>query len=192
LSTLRDDDLIGILDNQNARAERLQQQITGLQTNLRQLQDSGSRSAAARSLAAAQARALGILVGTLPATGHGVVVSVSDPAGKLDGEDLLDVLEELRGAGAEAVQVAGLRVGTSSSFGGAAGRVTMDGTALTAPYRLVAIGDPTTLDTALNIPGGVAAVVRAGGGELTVSERSTVTIQVVRSLPKTKYAKPAR
>ena len=36
----------------------------------------------------------------------------------------------------------------------------MDGTALTAPYRVIAIGDPKTLDTALNIPGGVAAIVR--------------------------------
>jgi uncharacterized protein YlxW (UPF0749 family) len=192
LSTLRDDDLIGILDNQNARAERLQQQIAELQANLRQLQDSGNRSAAARTQAAAQAQALAILLGTVPATGTGVVVTVSDPAGKLDGEDLLAVLEELRGAGAEAVEVGTLRVGTSTSFGGAAGHVSMDGTALAAPYRFVAIGDPHTLDTALNIPGGVAAVVRSRGGDLTVAERSSVTISAVRALPSTKYGKPSR
>src|SRR3954447_14741213 len=72
LSGLREDDLIGILDNQNARADRLRQQITDLQDNLRQLQDSGDRSAAARKQAAEQADTLGVLLGTLPAKGPGV------------------------------------------------------------------------------------------------------------------------
>lgn len=192
LSALRDDDLVGILDNQNARADRLQQQIADLQSNLRQLQDSGNRSAAARTQAAEQARALGILVGTVPATGTGVVVTVTDPAGKLGGEDLLDVVEELRGAGAEAIQVAGLRVGVSSALGGVAGNVDVDGKAIGAPYRILAIGEPKTLDTALNIPGGVAAVVRSAGGTLTVTERSSVAITATRALPKTRYAKPSR
>ena len=55
--------------------------------------------------AAAQAQALGILLGTLPATGPGRRRHRHRPGGKLDGEDLLDVVEELRGAGAEAMQV---------------------------------------------------------------------------------------
>jgi uncharacterized protein YlxW (UPF0749 family) len=192
LSGLRDDDLIGILDNQNARAERLRQQLAQLQDNLRQLQDTGSTSAVARRQAAEQAQALGVLLGTLPATGPGVVVTVTDPRSKLDGEGLLDVVEELRGAGAEAMQVGPVRVSTATSFGGDGGHVTVDGEALAAPYRVVAIGGPKTLDTALNIPGGVAASVRSGGGELTVSERGAVKITVTRALPRTKYLRPSR
>ena len=38
LAGLREDDLIGILDNQNARADRLRQQISELQRSLRSLQ----------------------------------------------------------------------------------------------------------------------------------------------------------
>jgi uncharacterized protein YlxW (UPF0749 family) len=164
LSGLREDDLIGILDNQNARADRLRQQIAQLQQNLNQLQDSGDRAAAARRQAIDQAHALGILLGTLPATGPGVAVTVSDPGAHLTGEDLLDVVEELRGAGAEAIQFGSVRVTTSTSFEGDGGMVTVDGTELPAPYRVIAIGEPKTLDTALNIPGGVAATVRAAGG----------------------------
>jgi uncharacterized protein YlxW (UPF0749 family) len=191
LTGLREDDLIGILDNQNARAARLRQQIDDLQQNLSQLQDSGDRSAAARKQAAEQSQALGILLGTLPATGPGVSVTVTDPDQKLTGEDLLDVVEELRGAGAEAIQFGSVRVTTSTSFEGSSGVVDVDGAPLSAPYRVSAIGDPKTLDTALNIPGGVAATVRAAGGELTVTELGKVTITVTRSLPKPKYAKPS-
>lgn len=191
LSGLREDDLIGILDNQNARADRLRQQIGDLQQNLRQLQDSGDKAAAARKQAIDQSHALGILLGTLPAIGPGVVVTVTDPGGQLTGEDLLDVVEELRGAGAEAIQFGRVRVTTSTSFEGDGGVVTVDGTELPAPYRVIAIGDAKTLDTALNIPGGVAATVRAAGGQLTVQELATVRISATRTLPKPQYAEPS-
>jgi uncharacterized protein YlxW (UPF0749 family) len=190
LSALREDDLIGILDDQNARADRLRQQISDLQANLRQLQDSGDRSAAARRQAEEQAQALGVLLGTLPAKGPGVSVTVTDPDGKLGGEDLYDVVQELRGAGAEAIQFGAVRVSTSTWFEGSGGTVEVDGVQLSAPYRVTAIGDPKTLDTALNIPGGVAATVRAAGGSLTVTELDAVSIQVTTTLTKPKYAQP--
>ncbi|WP_375476117.1 DUF881 domain-containing protein [uncultured Jatrophihabitans sp.] len=192
LAALRDDDLIGILDNQDNRADRLRQQQTQLQTLLLQLQDSGNRSAAARKQALAQQQALGVLLGTVPATGPGVTLTVTDPQRKLDGEDLLDVVEELRGAGAEAISAGSVRVGVDTAFVGDPGAVQVDGVPLTAPYRFVAIGDATTLDTALNIPGGVASSVRTVGGELTVVEHRKVDIEVTRTLPKTRYAKPGK
>ena len=191
LSGLREDDLIGILDNQNARADRLRQQIADLQQNIRQLQDSGNKAAAARKQAIEQSRALAILLGTLPATGPGVTVTISDPNAQLTGEDLLDVVEELRGAGAEVIQFGTVRVTTTTSFQGDGGVVTVDGTELPAPYHVSAIGDPKMLDTALNIPGGVAASVRAAGGELSVQELQQVHITATRTLPRPKYAQPA-
>jgi uncharacterized protein YlxW (UPF0749 family) len=196
LANLRDDDLVGILDNQNARADRLRQQIGDLQDTLRRLQDSGDRSAAARQQAEQDARALGVLLGTLPATGPGVLVTVSDPAHHLHAEDLLDVVEELRGAGAEAIQFGRVRVSTTTAFTdtrvhGGTPAVDVDGSDLTAPYRVLAIGDAKTLDTALNIPGGVAATIRNAGGDLTVSERQTVTITVTRVLRTPRFAAPS-
>ncbi|WP_375482864.1 DUF881 domain-containing protein [uncultured Jatrophihabitans sp.] len=197
LSGLREDDLVNILDNQNNRADRLRQQITQLQGSLRRLKDSGDRSAAAREQARSEAQALGVLLGTLPATGPGVRVTVTDPDGRLNGEDLLDVAEELRGAGAEAISFgsgssAGVRVSTDTAFTGSPGAVRVDGRTLRPPYTVSAIGEAKTLDTALNIPGGVAATLRLKGGELTVSERSKIAITVTRPLPRAKYVKPSR
>ena len=192
LSGLREDDLVNILDNQNNRADRLRQQITQLQGSLRRLKDSGDRSAAAREQARTEAQALGVLLGTLPATGPGVRVTVTDPDGRLNGEDLLDVAEELRGAGAEAIAFGTVRVSTDTAFTGAPGSVRVDGTTLRPPYTVLAIGEAKTLDTALNIPGGVAATLRTKGGELSVSERAKVAITVTRPLSRTKYVKPSR
>jgi uncharacterized protein YlxW (UPF0749 family) len=191
LSNLREDDLIGILDNQNARSDRLRQQITELEKTLRRLQDSGDRNAAAKQQAEQDAAALGVLLGTLPATGPGVKLTITDPEHKLGAEDLLDVIEELRGAGAEAIQFGSVRVSTSTAFTTSGDAVAVDGTVLSAPYTVFAIGDPKTIDTALSIPGGVAAATRTAGGDLVVDEREVVTISVTRSLSTPKYASPA-
>jgi uncharacterized protein YlxW (UPF0749 family) len=190
LANLREDDLVGILDDQNARADRLRQQIAELQTTLNRLKNSGDRSAAARQQALQDERALAILLGTVPAAGPGVQVAVTDPDGSLGPEDVLDVVEELRGAGAEAIQFGSVRVSTDTAFTGSKGHVSVDGTALTAPYAVLAIGDPKTLDTALNIPGGIADAVRNAGGQLSVTERRSLTIEATRTLPVPHYAQP--
>ncbi|MGN6609180.1 MAG: hypothetical protein ACTHMS_19470 [Jatrophihabitans sp.] len=83
LSGLREEDLIGILDNQNNQAERLRAQIADLETTLRQLQSSGDRTAAAQRQAAQEAEALGVLLGKLPAHGPGSVATSTDPGRQL-------------------------------------------------------------------------------------------------------------
>lgn len=198
LSGLREDDLVGILDDQDNRAERLRRQIAQLQQNLRQLRSSDNRTTAARRQAREEAAALGVLLGTVAAHGPGVVVTVADPNAKLGPEDLLDVVEELRGAGAEAIQFGSgsgdgsgsgsVRVATSTAFTGSAGAVQVDGTSLAAPYRVVAIGPPKTMDTALSIPGGAAATIRTEGGDVSVAERSRVSITATRALGKPRYS----
>lgn len=71
----------------------------------------------------------------------------------LDYEQFVDVVQELRDAGAEAVAVNGLRVGARSSFATEDDRVLLDGRPLKEPYRIEAIGSPETLEGGLEIPG---------------------------------------
>jgi uncharacterized protein YlxW (UPF0749 family) len=192
LSGLQDSDLVGLLDTENIRADRLRAQISELQDSLRRLQTSGNRALAARRQTQREERVLGVLLGTLPAVGPGVQVTISDPDGKLTGEDLLDVVEELRGAGAEAIQFGPVRVSTDTAFTGGHGTVAVDGRVVHAPYSVFAIGGPKTLDTALNIPGGVAATVRTAGGQVTVQEEAKLRISATRALPTFHYAKPGK
>jgi uncharacterized protein YlxW (UPF0749 family) len=191
LSSARDDDLIRILDDQNSRADRLRQQITALQATEQQLQASGNRDSVALAQAEQQEQALSVLLGTLPASGPGVTIKITDPQHQLKAEDLLDVVEELRGAGAEAIQFGPERVSTSTSFVdvSSGAEVEVDGKRIEAPYTVLAIGDPLTLDTALQIPGGVRATARAAGGDAVVTEQQTVTISAVRPIANPTYAK---
>lgn len=190
LAGAREADLVRILDDQNSRIERLQAQISELQTAKQRLSDSGSNNLEARQEAQRQADALAVLTGSAPAHGPGIRVRITDPQHALQAEQLLDVIEELRGAGAEVIQFGPVRIGTSSAFLDTGSGVSLDGQNLQDPYEVLAIGDPKTLDTALNIQGGVVNTVHAAGGEINIAEQASVSITVTRTLATPKYATP--
>ncbi|WP_073488872.1 DUF881 domain-containing protein [Streptoalloteichus hindustanus] len=190
LAEQRPQDLVVLLDGLQQREAALRKEIADSEETLSRLRATGDRAAAAREEAQRRAAALGVLSGTVPAAGPGVRIGLTDPAGKISPEVLLDALQELRAAGAEAVQVGEVRVGVDSAFTGAAGDVRLDGVQLRAPYSVLAIGDPPTLAAALNIPGGVVDTVERSGGKVEVRQADRVEITALRPVRTHKYARP--
>ena len=199
LSGLRQTDLVRILDDVSERTARLQGEARELE-DARDLV-SGSDRLAALQEARDRARVLGILAGTLPARGPGIELTITDPDSQVGSDVLLDTLQELRDAGAEAIEVShvggpAVRVVASTAFvdvgepGSGAG-VEVDGTTLPAPYRFRVIGDPATLATALDIPGGVLEVLDQRGAQGVVTEQPSVEITSLRATPSPRYARPA-
>jgi uncharacterized protein YlxW (UPF0749 family) len=191
LETARPDDLVQILDGLQRREDDLNAEIADLQATLAKLQRSGASSEEALAEAQRQAAALGVLTGTAPATGPGVTITIADPDGSVPPEVLLDALQELRNAGAEAFQLGDVRIGVDSAFTGTSGAISLDGVALKPPYEITAIGDPPTLAAALAIPGGVVDNVRRAGGTMDVSQSEKVVIDALREPRAPRYARPA-
>src|ERR1700712_371488 len=191
LASARPDDLVEILDGLQRREDDLNNEIADLQATLAKLRGSGASSAEALAEADRQAAALGILTGTVPAVGTGVRIVIKDPEGTVPPELLLDAVEELRNAGAEAFQVGPVRIGMNSSFSGSGGAVSLDGTALQAPYTVLAIGDPPTLAAAVAIPGGVLDTVGRAGGTMTTTQSPRISISALRPARAPLYARPA-
>jgi len=192
LATARPDDLVQILDGLQRREDDLNVEIAELQGTLGRLQQSGASSEEALAEAQRQAEALGILTGTVPATGPGVSIVIRDPDGRIPPEVMLDAIQELRNAGAEAFQVGSVRIGVDSAFTGSGGAITVDGVALVAPYTITAIGDPPTLAAALAIPGGVFDTVRRAGGTMDVTQSDSLLVDALRPSKTPLYARPAQ
>ncbi len=190
LETARPDDLVQILDGLQRREEELTAQIAELQDTLGRLRSSGASAEEALAEAQRRAEALGILTGTVAAAGPGVRVVIADPDRRVPPEVLLDAIQELRNAGAEAFAVNDVRIGVDSAFTGTSGAIALDGTALAAPYVVEAIGDPPTLAAALAIAGGVFDTVRRAGGTMEVEQSDAMTIDALRALPDNEFAKP--
>ncbi|NYJ74584.1 DUF881 domain-containing protein [Allobranchiibius huperziae] len=190
LDNLSQDDLVALLDGEAQQAVRLGHESDTLTYTRDQLRGSTGDQAA---LKAAQQRLtqLGILAGTLPAKGPGIRITVADPKAGVQSANLLDAVEELRDAGAEAIQVNSVRVVASSYFStGSDNRLQVDGTSISAPYVLLAIGDPHTMSTAMAIPGGVVSTLRQLGATASVTSSTTVSVSALRAGSGDQYAHP--
>ncbi|MEU7655510.1 DUF881 domain-containing protein [Micromonospora taraxaci] len=196
LAATRQEDLVRILSDLDARESRLQQDIRALEDSQRQLQSGEQGRQAALDEATRRADELGILAGTLPAVGPGLTVQFDSGAKPITANRVLDAVQELRGAGAEAMQISGgdratVRIIASTYFlDGDNGSLVVEGRRLTGPYTITVIGDPATMRTALNIPGGVVASVRGGGGNVTFGEREVAEVSALHVPIKLEHARP--
>ncbi len=192
LETARPADLLVLLDSLQQREAALNTEVAELQRTLSSLQASGSSDQAAIENAQARLAALSILIGTVAATGPGVSIAIDDAARGVSPETLLDVINELRAAGAEAMQVGDVRVGVDTWVVGAPGALTIDGKTLGPPYSVLAIGDPPTLAAAMNIPGGAIDSVERVGGGMTVTQSERIEVTALRQPKPRQYAQPVK
>jgi uncharacterized protein YlxW (UPF0749 family) len=192
----RESDLLQILSDLDSTERRLNQEISSLQQTKQELQSGATTRDAALAEAKARADELGILAGTLKARGPGLILQFTEDTGTIKAGTLLNAVQELRGAGAEALQIDGsggsVRIIASTSFVDADGGVRVDGRRLTGPYILRAIGDPAAMRPAVEIHGGVVAGVTRDGGNVIVNQRDVVEINETRPPPELQNAQPVR
>jgi len=206
LKTARQSDLVDILDSLSARSDQLRTQIAAEQNSLAKLTGGTDSNQAALAEAQQRTATLQILAGTAPAVGPGIDLEITDPQHHVGADVLLETLEELRDAGAEAMQIDGsavagaagtparaVRLVASSYFVDTADNtgVVVDGTALAPPYDIVAIGDPPTITTAMGIPGGVLDTLTAKNAHGTVVAHDAVRVTALHELATPQYARPA-
>jgi uncharacterized protein YlxW (UPF0749 family) len=191
MTTLRQADLIGLLQRVSEVQDRYDQEAADLQRQLADLQSGSDRAAVAEQAARRQLEIYQVLAGTRPVSGPGVRLDIEDPNRSVTAAMVLDTVQELRGAGAEAIQVGGVRVVAQTAFVDAPTGITVDGVPVTAPYRILAIGRSTSLARALAIPGGVLESLSARGASGQVQELAQVGIDALARPRITQYAQPA-
>ncbi|WP_019145761.1 DUF881 domain-containing protein [Aeromicrobium massiliense] len=191
-STLRQTELVELLRSLDAANERASQQVDELTRTRDELASSSQQSQAAQRQADKRASQLGILAGTLGARGPGVELTITDPQDDVNAAVLLDAVEELRDAGAEAIVVNGTaRVVAQTYFVDEGDEVRVGGRTVTRPFVIEAIGDPDTLAEAMRIRGGLLDRVENSGGTLDIDTRDTVTITALADTQDPEYAQPS-
>jgi uncharacterized protein YlxW (UPF0749 family) len=190
LESLRQSDLLNILDDTTLKSSRLDQNVRQLQTTRDQLVSGSTSGAAAVTAAQERLDVLGILAGTARAHGPGIRMTITDPGGKVTYPVLLDAIQELRDAGAEAIQVNNVRIVASSHFGPRASGIEVDGRSINQPYTIAAIGDPATMSSAMEIPGGLAENVRQLGATIIIAQEKELTVGALHPLTEPRYARP--
>lgn len=190
---LREQDLVEVLSGLAGTSQRAESEIARLQRTRDDLQsDTGAREAALAQ-AQQQADSLAILAGTVPVTGPGIRLTVTEETGAVDVQSMVDTIQELRTAGAEAIQVNGeVRVVADTAVEDAPGGLLVGGQLVSSPYVIDAIGDPHTLDeSGVNFPGGPRDLFADDGASTTVDQLTSLDIESVVDPAKQQFATPS-
>jgi uncharacterized protein YlxW (UPF0749 family) len=186
-----EEDLARILAGLTAEADALREEVSGLRLQLAELEASSRSDEAAAQSAERQLQALEVLAGTVPVTGPGITMRILDLDRAVTYDTLIDVVQELRDAGAEAVAVNNRRVGAGSAFGEDDGVVTLDGSPISPPYQVTAIGQAATLEGGLEIPGGALDTLQAlKGVDVVVTRAAEIDIPALAKAPAFRAARP--
>lgn len=178
--------------------QSLERQLADLRARLERLERAQAEGHSVTASLRAQLEQLRLALGLVGVVGPGVVVQVLEPKEQpkpgpvvVQYVDLVGITNELWAAGAEAIAVNGERITVTSGFSQVGGVILVNLRRLVPPYTIVAIGDPTTLEGALNIRGGFVEGLRGLGLEIRIERKDRLSVPAYRGSFQFRYAKPA-
>lgn len=190
--TMSEDELVRLINETSTQAQNLEQRKNQLSQQLSSLKAAADQRAQAQRIANQNKETSGIISGRLPAQGKGVMITIGKGKDKdIDASTMFTLIEELRNAGAEVIAINDVRVVTSTSiWADEDGSLECDGIPLTAPYKVRAIGNPSDLQNAVNIAGGIGSRLKVMyGAKVTVKQSDSVQIDATREPSTNNYAK---
>ena len=110
--------------------------------------------------------------------GEGIIVTLNDTDEMAyDAEDLLDLVNELRDAGAEAISINDERIINMSDIVNIATRyIKVNSEKISSPYVIKAIGDRTYLKSALTIKNGYVDLKEKNEYKIKIEEKNSIKI----------------
>ena len=120
------------------------------------------------------------LLGKNAVVGEGIVITMTNAGTSvINAQDLLELVNLLKNAGAEAISINGQRIVYESYIVNINGtnHITVNGTRIVAPFTIKAIGNPTYLESAVaQKKYGYIDTQIAGGKDVTLERQSNVSI----------------
>lgn len=188
----REQDLVNVLSGLAGASRRARAEITRLETARDELVSDTNAERVALEQATSEADSLSILAGLVPVTGPGIRITITEVTGRVRADTMLNMVQGLRIASAEAMQLNGtIRVVAQTSFTDAEGGLVVDGQQLAAPYVVDVIGDPSALAGAMSILEGPRVDLQDDGAEVEVVTLSSLDIESVRQPVEPEFAQPA-
>lgn len=175
----------------------LEDEVTGLRRKLQTLGGAPGRTQATGSDQVTDSR---LLAGLTAVSGPGIEVILADTddapiseyvTRRLNGDDLLKVVNELRVAGAEAIALNGERLISQSEIVTAGTGIMANQHRIARPYRVTAIGEAPVLARALKAKGGILENLQFYGTRATIHVMRSLKVPAYQGRIELRFAKPA-
>lgn len=198
LPSIRARDLAVLIEEQEKARRGLQSEIDALRGILAEYDTAATQGHSVAETMRRDAATYRIVLGLTPVEGPGVMVRLKDNgrpgvlvAPVVQAQDLSILVNELWGAGAEAIAINRIRILATTGFRQDDRNILLRGVHLRPPYELEAIGNPTPIRAALHIRGGFVDGARAIGIAVEMTEHDRLLLPAMGAAITFRYAIPA-
>jgi len=167
------------------------------EAKIKEYEDTASQGSVSAKILKEELDKARILAGTEDVEGQGITVIVDDLKFSekvnyplISYSMLLELLNELNAAGAEAVSVNDQRIISTSEIRQVGGiHININTVSYAPPFVFKAIGDPKTLEAALRLREGIVERFETSGVAVTITQEQLVKIPKYNGVIEKKYAK---
>lgn len=180
------------------RKEILSKELKSLEDRIEEYKDTESEDSVVVKNLKNDIKKYELLAGYSDVKGPGVIIKLESPESDKNNtlllynyEYLLDIINKLNASGSEAISINNERVIATTEISLSGEKLLINGNPIIPPFEISSIGNPNTLESALNLKYGVIWVMRKSYG-LTVSVEKQENIKIPRYSKKInfKYSKP--
>ena len=151
LENMREEELRTEISTFKQKIEEVNKQIEETNVKITEYEEIISTDKEASELLSEELEKQNNILGKNAVQGSGVVVTLTDTrAQKINAEDLKELLNELKMAGAEAISINEQRIVYDSYIVDLDTYISVNGERLVSPYEVKAIGNPTYLESGLS------------------------------------------
>ena len=192
IEEMREDELRQELANWKNKYNEIEEKIKINNEKIAEYGDITSNNKQSTELLAQELKEYDMLVGKTAVSGEGVIVKLTDNyANSYDSRDLVELVNELKSASAEAVSINGKRIINMSDIVTIGDKyILVNGERISSPYEVKAIGDKAKMLEMLNFKGEwFYDKYKSKGYSIELSEQSNVRIEAYNQDITLKYIK---
>lgn len=207
LEYMRETELKEMLASYKGKYEETVEELNGVKDKINEYTQDEKSEEEAFELLKNEVKEANMLLGKTDVKGEGVIITINSETSfdssnsnnttiiddveqvEITHEDLLDLVNELKLAGAEAIEINGERVITTTDIFDVGNFILINGQRTKAPYTIKAIGNQSYLESALSVKDGYIDEYRSRGYNVTISKEKEIVIKKYEGEMTLKYVK---
>lgn len=152
IENMREEELRAEITNNKTKIEDIKKQIAETEQKILEYEEAIATDKEASAVLAKELERQNNILGKNAVRGSGIIVTLTDTrAQKIGADDLKELVNQLKLAGAEAISINGQRIVYDSYIVDIGSRlININGEGLVSPYEVKAIGNPTYLESGLS------------------------------------------
>ena len=191
IETMRETELRAELASWKEKYEEIDVKIQEVDSKINEYKQEIANDANTSTVLQEEVKEAEIYLGYTSLQGQGIIVSLKDKDDKVvTYAHLLQLINELNAAGAEAVSINDERVISMSEIAKVKDKlISINKRRIAAPFTVKAIGDKKYFESALSIKGGYIDLMGAEGIDVTYTVEDNVIVPAYEGTQKFEYAK---